>query len=457
MYLRSVAARDSSISIAVRRRRPERIAWAFPAVLLAGCAHYTALPLATTPPLAHTVAAVNPADVDRPLGVEQVVVMALADNPDLKALRLRREIAGGQTRQAGILPNPSFSGAFLPLLSGVGSVPAWNLALSQDIKSLVTYRARRRAAADSEQQVSADIVWQEWQVAGQARQLATDLIIGGRMRASYLANYRLFVDRNTALEVALTQHSVTLATVAPDRVALQSARSALDTLEQRQQSLMHQLDALLGLHADVVVRLADRAELPSFDAAAIRAGLDSLPDRRPDLAALRMGYAAADEQVRQAILAQFPDLILGGVGSSDSSRVINAGPTAQIGLPVFDRNQGNIAIARATRAQLHADYAARLAGAIGSVEAMLAEIAQLSDQLARARQDLPAIRNAADRARAAFAAGNIDTRAAVDLIANRFAREQEIMTLEQALLDRQVAVQTLTGAGLPQIDVAAPR
>ena len=31
------------------------------------------------------------------------------------------------------------------------------------------------------------------------------------------------------------------------------------------------------------------------------------------------------------------------------------------------------------------------------------------------------------------------------------------MMLEQALLDRQVAVQTLTGAGLPQVHRAAPQ
>lgn len=386
-----------------------------------------------------------------------MVALALANNSDLRALRLKRAIASGQTRQAGILPNPSLSGAFLPLLSGAGNVPAWNVALSQDIKSLITYRARRRAAADSERQVAADVVWQEWQVAGQARQLVLDLILGARIRTSYLANYQLFLNRNAMLEAALAQHAVTLATVAPDRVALQSARTTLDTLDQRLLALMHQLDALLGLHADVVVPLAREAQLPPFDAVAIRAGLATLPDRRPDLVALRMGYAAADEQVRQAILAQFPDLILGGSVSSDNSRVINAGPNAQIGLPVFDRNQGNIAIARATRAQLHADYAARLAGAIGTVEAMLAEMTQLSEQLARARRDLPATFSAANRAQAAFAAGNIDARAAVDLISNRFAKEQEIMTLEQALLDRQVAMQTLTGAGLPQVDMAAPR
>jgi outer membrane protein TolC len=435
------------------RRRP--IGLVLPALSLTACAHYAPLPLTKSAPLAPTVAALAPDLGDAPLGVEQIVSLALANNPDLKAVRLKYAVGAAQTRQAGILPNPSISSAFLPLLSGVGTVPAWNLGISQDIKNLITYRSRRRAAVDSEQQVAADIVWQEWQIAGQARQLASDLIMGARSRPIYAAAYQLLKDRNAKLEQALSAQKVTLVTVAPDRVALQTARTALDALDQSQLSLMHQLDALLGLAPNVTVPLAAQPDLPPFDPAAVRADLASLPDRRPDLIALRMGYAAADEQLRSAILAQFPDLVLGGSVASDNAKVINGGPNATIGLPIFDRNQGNVAIARATRAQLNADYSARLAAATGMVQAMLSQSEQLSAQLTIARRDLPAARLAASRAQAAFGASNIDERGYVDLVSNSFAKEQEIMTLELALLDRQIAIQTLTGAGLPVADIAA--
>ncbi len=256
-------------------------------------------------------------------------------------------------------------GRFPASAFGGGHCPGLESGLAQDIKSLVTYRARRRAATASTRQVAADLVWQEWQVAGQARQLATDIIIGTRSRPTYVAAYDLLSDRNGKLERALAARTVTLVTVAPDRVALQAARTSLNTLDQTLLSQRHQLNALLGLTPDAVVPLATEPDLPPFDLTAIRAGLATLPDRRPDLLALRLGYAAADEQLRVAILSQFPDLILGGSASSDSSKVINGGPNAQVGLPIFDRNQGNVAVARATRAQLHADYAARLAAATG--------------------------------------------------------------------------------------------
>lgn len=422
------------------------------ALCLMGCAHYAPLPLDTRPPLAPAVAPLA-IGTGKGLAVEDVVALALRDNPDLKATRLKHAIAAGQTKQAGILPNPSLTGAILPLLSGAGTVPAWNFGLAQNIKALITYKAHRRAAQDSEMQVAADIVWQEWQVAGKARQLATDLIIGARSRPAYVANYRLLQDRNAKLETALAARTVTLTVVAPDRGALQAARTTLDAFDQRQLATAHQLNALLGLAPDAVVPLADAVDLPPFDPATIRAGLPSLPDRRPDLLALRLGYAAADQGVREAILAQFPDLVLGGGMSSDNARVINGGPNVQIGLPIFDRNQGNVAIANATRAQLHADYSARLATATGEVGAMLSELEQLKAQLAIARRDLPAARAASERAAAAFGASTLDERGYVDLMSIRFAKEQEIMTLELALLDRQIAIQTLVGDGLPTADL----
>jgi outer membrane protein TolC len=432
-------------------RRPGR-ALAATATLLAGCAHYAPLPLATQPHLASSVAELQGTPGAAPLTIDQVVALALANNPDLQALRLKVSIAREQLGQARILPNPTLTGAFLPLISGVGSVPAWNIGLSQNIRAIVTYRSRQRAAGEAVKQIGADTVWQEWQVAGQARQLAANLIHGARSRPTYVAAYELLADRNSKLDAALAAGNVTLATAAPDRVALQAARTALNMLDQRQLSLTHQLDALLGLSPDVAPQLAATVDLPPFDPAAVRAELKSLPDRRPDLLALRMGYAQTDEQVRAAILSQFPDLVLGASGSSDNMSVINGGPSLSVGLPVFDRNQGAIAVAKATRAQLHADYAARLASATGQVEATLAEMGQLSAQLATARRDLPAARLAADNAVEAFGAANLDERGYVDLVVNRFTREQDIMTLELALLDRQIALQTLIGAGLPTVD-----
>jgi outer membrane protein TolC len=420
--------------------------------LLGGCAHYAPLPLDPVPPLAPALTALPGASNTASYDVAQITALALQNNPDLRAERAKRGIAQAQLLQSGILPNPSVSGAILPLLAGAGSITGWTAGISQNIKAIVTYKSRRRQSGYAAQQVDADILWQEWQVAGQARQLAIDLISAERSRPILAEAFDLLSRRDTVLQQALAARNVTLVAVAPTRVALQGARANLLALDQRELALRHQLNALLGLVPDAVVPLTPTIDLPAFDPAAIRAGLASLPDRRPDLLALRLGYAAEDEGVRQAILSQFPDLIFGAQASSDNAGIINGGPSMTIGLPIFDRNQGNIAIANATRAQLNAAYSARLAAATGQVGAMLSEMEQLQDQLNMVRRDLPAARLAAARAARAFGASNLDERSYVDLVTNRYAKEQEVMTLELSLRDRQVALQTLLGAGLPSVE-----
>ena len=83
-----------------------------------------------------------------------------------------------------------------------------------------------------------------------------------------------------------------------------------------------------------------RSAAPPADLAAL---LADLPDRRPDLVALQLGYHSADEDVRTAIIGQFPAFVLGGQWGQDTTNVRSAGPTATFDLPIFDRNQGQVA------------------------------------------------------------------------------------------------------------------
>lgn len=437
--------------------RPSRSIRAFSILLtmcLDACARYAPAPLAVTPPLATAVSAAT-GRPDHLLSVDEVVALAIARDPELVAVRSRRGVARAQLVQAGVLPNPSLTGGFLPLISGGGVVPAWNIGLAQDIKALLIYRPRVRAARAAAAQVDADLLWREWQVAGQARQAAVDLIVREQGRPLLDQAFALLEHRHTVTQAALAAGNATLVTVSPSAVGFQAARANLHALDQAQLQTRHRLNAMLGLAPDVVVPLVRTVMVPPLDAATVRAALPGLPARRPDLLALRFGYASQDQNLRAAILAQFPDFFLGGSVTSDSSRVINAGPTASLGVPVFDRNQGNVAAARATRAQLGAEYAARLAATNGEVGALLSEIEQLRAQLAVVERDLPAARLAARRVGAAFGNSLLDERAYVELITNRFAKEQEVLNLRLGLLDRQVAVEALIGAGLPSVDTLA--
>lgn len=421
----------------------------------AACAQYQPLPLPSHPALASTVSDLRHDGyaLTAPLTVSEVAMLAVQNDPDLLAARAQHGVAQAQLLQAGLLPNPQLVAAILPLMAGPGVTKAWNAALSYDIKSLITLSARRRAARNAAQQVDAQLLWQEWQVVGQARLLAVDIIEGNRSLKLLKRSRDLLAERERRSRQALAAGNATLSSVAPDRVAQQTAQTQVNDLERLQLSRRHQLSALLDLAPDTALPLTSKLDLPPFDPDTVERALPTLAERRPDLIALQLGYQAQDAKLRAAILAQFPNLNFGIAGGSDNSNVRNIGPQIGLELPIFDRNQDNVAIEQATRQQLHDEYAARLASADGQVRAMLTEIALLRRQLGLSRGNLAITARAAREATAALSEANLDERSYVDLVSARYAKEQEIISLEQSILEQEIAIATLIGAGMPSVSL----
>lgn len=420
--------------------------------LLPGCAAYAPLPLNRQAALPDSVARLDgAAALAPPLGLDDIGLLVLRNSPALRAARVRHGVAQAQLLAAGIPPNPSISASYGFLVSGPGSAAALSAGLSEDLKSLVTLSARRDAARASAQEVDASLLWQEWQTVGQGRLLAIDLIEGQRQEQVLQRTLDLLLDRLQRSRQALARGDTTLATVVPDLAAADDLRRQLDELQRQQQARRRDLAALLGLSPDAALPLVDHLDPAPVDAAAVRQLLPDLAERRPDLVALQLGYRAQEEKLRGAILAQFPTLSIGGAYARDNTDIGTAGPQISFELPLFDRNQGNIALERASRQQLHDEFGLRLATARSEVLAMLADIGLLQDQLAARRTQLAELDQAAARADAAFAAGDLDERGYVDLQLSRNTRQQEILVIEQTLLEQQQAIALLTGAGMPPV------
>lgn len=434
----------------------QRPLWAI-CLTLAGCGGIPPLKLSDQASLAPSLQALrhDGLALSRPLTIAQLADLAVQNNPDLIAARAQHGVAEAQVLQAGLLPNPQVTGAILPLVAGVGTTEAWNAGISQDVKALVTLSANRRAARASADQVDAQILWQEWQTMGQVRLLAVDIIQGGRLIALLHRNSDLLAARYQKSKQAVQAGNETLSVSTPDLAALQSVTAQLHDQERQQLARQHQLNALLGLAPEVALNLDDRPDIQLWNPALVQQSLPTLAERRPDLVALQLGYRAQNAKLRAAILSRFPNLSFGVMGGSDNSNVRNFGPQITLELPIFNQNQGNIAIETATRRQLHDEYAARLTSAVGQVRAMSAEIDQLARQRDSVRHELAGTIQVANKAEVAFKAGNLDERGYVDLVGARLTKEQEIVTIEQSLLDQEVAIATLIGAGMPRITLPA--
>ena len=179
-----------------------------------------------------------------------------------------------------------------------------------------------------------------------------------------------------------------------------------------------------------------------------------MAERRPDLIALRLGYRSADENVRAAILGQFPALVLGGSWSSDTSNVRSGGPTVTFDLPIFDRNQGRIAQTRATRRLLYEQYRSRLDEVDTQILALAARSRQIAASLETARGDATRAETQVTRARQAFDAGTLDRRALTEVEMTALTRRRDVYNLERALAEARTGLALELGSGLPRTRLA---
>jgi outer membrane protein TolC len=436
------------------RTRPLLSLALFAALVLSGCETYQRLPLASKPRLATNIQALRndgAIDLGKPLTVADIAVLAVQNNPDLVSARGDRGIAQAQVLQAGLLPNPQISGSYGFLRAGPATVDQWTAGLAEDIRALVTFSADRRAAELAAKQVEADLLWQEWQVIGKARMLTVDTVKQRELLASIRDARNLLADRYARDKRAVDEGNQTLAAVAPDLAALGDIDKQLADAEVKAQAGARDLDLLLGLEPSVKLDIDPAIAIPPVDVEAVEKLVKDLPSRRPDLVALKLGYASQDEKYYAAILGQFPALVLGGSGGHDTSAVYSVGPTVTMDLPIFNRNQGNIAIEKATREKLHDEYANRLSTDMAEIHGMLADQSLLRRQFADTREASAEADRAAKAAESAFAAALIDGRSYVDLVGAALTRRQELTTIEQTLLDQQIALATLTGIAMPTI------
>jgi outer membrane protein TolC len=205
------------------------------------------------------------------------------------------------------------------------------------------------------------------------------------------------------------------------------------------------LHGLLGLTGAAPLPLTGAPYRPTPTDVQTRQALAELPRRRPDLLALQAGYRAQEASVRGAIRAQFPALTLGFTRARDTSNISTSGFSIGISLPLFDRNRGNIAIAQATRQQLHDDYAARLLTAGNDLQRLRDDLQTLDRQrrtLATHAQQLDAARRSAERA---WQARLLDWPTYLAIRSGALAADLDLLDVQQEQAKQAIALQALLG------------
>ncbi len=384
------------------------------------------------------------------LDITDVAILAVTNNPDLKLARDDAGIAHAQAFSASLLPDPQLSmSADYKREPDPGSSRGYTVGPSYDFMALVTHANLEGAAKHDATKADLNLLWQEWQVISQARVLYIRLVEGNRLLAALQDMRVLLEPRVLDVERALAKGLVTFDVSNSLETSLFDLRKQISDLKKSQNQYSHDLNNLLGLAPNVVVPLKDDVDLPVPDAAAIKGVLQQLPSRRPDLLALKSGFDAQDNRYRAAILAQFPSLNIGITRARDTSNVSSQGFNVSLSIPIFNRNQGSIAIEIATRQRLRDEYQQRVNVAFADVDRLLRDQELGNEQLQQSRARLKEVESQLSLTTKAFKAHNVDTLTLAGIEAQRLTKKTEEITLEQALLEQRAALLSVIGGEIP--------
>jgi cobalt-zinc-cadmium efflux system outer membrane protein len=287
------------------------------------------------------------------LRLEELERMALASNPTIAQVQANVRVSAGLARQAGIYPNPTVGYYADEVRGGYSGGGKQGGFISQTIVTGGKLRAARRVAK---------LLTQEAETAGEVQRLR----ILNNVRTMFyqvLASQRLVDVRQNLAELAAdaTQTSHQLANVGqadrPDvlqaEVEQQQINVSLRIAQQNLRSSWRTLIAVVG-----------KLDLPQ---ARLEGDLEAIPDLNyeewlattlrdsPEVKLAQQGVERAEASLAQAKKVPIPDLQLYGNLSQNNMPLVETSPRitgvqggVQIGvqLPIFNRNQGNIAAAK---------------------------------------------------------------------------------------------------------------
>jgi len=426
------------------------------ALLLGACASEpgTPPPLPAAPPQGQSLAAAAAGqviDLSQPLGGNSLAAIAVLTNPDLVALRAGEGVAEAQVFAAGLYPDPTFSlGVDVPA-NGVDTTTAFALGVGFDFAALARRPSDIRGAQANLDTVRLDIAWSEWLTGEQARLLAARVAHLRRIK-TLTAQLRALADGEVARALpAVSRGDLPATSLEASRLAAADAADRDRSVELQLRGAELELNRLLGLDPAQQLQLA----APTPPLATIPPAGDlfqAAVATRTDLAALRAAYQGSAAAVDAAELGRYPLPALGINAARDTSDIRSIGPSVSFTLPLWNRGQGDVALARAGQDQLRANYMARVATVRADLAAATAslEITRLQRaDVARELVPLGPLVAANDRA-----AGRGDLSVAAANAARMNLLDKQIVeaTLALSIAELEIALEISVGQPLESIE-----
>ncbi|MDE2422844.1 MAG: TolC family protein [Betaproteobacteria bacterium] len=434
-------------------------------ILLTGCATYDSKPLPEQPLWPDNIHRLevpvltlstesesqhfifNPNDG---LDVVEVAAMAVANNPNLKVARDVAGVTKAQAFQAGLLPDPTLLiYPQLPINGGNGtSSVASEYGVFYNISALITHSSLAKSSKSTEQKADLDLLWQEWLVLSQAQILFEKICTNEKILQWLKEKESILKNIDQAQQEALLKKDLDLSVTSINTLLYKEVSKQRLDLERTNTQDRHLLNQMLGLAPSTELQLVNNLTLPELSSAKVQKQLKQVTHLRPDLLALQKGYDAQDYRLREAILAQFPTINFGFARLRDNGAVEYNGFDLSISLPIFNRNQGNVAIAKATRQQLFDEYQIRINSIYSEVSQLTHDTTILKQQVSLMTESMATLSGLSRSGRIAFQNQDMDLFSYSQLRINEIDKKIELERTQQLLVEQTIQLSMLIGEPL---------
>ena len=330
-------------------------------------------------------------------------------SPDLAVAQAKLNVVQAAITTAKERPNPDFGIGTAYAATAVPNFAPWALGAASMNFPIETAGKRGYRIAQAEYLAGAAALAAgetTWRVRSAVRAALLNHLVAQR-ECTLAQNYKAVSERIAQL---LQERAAVGAASAPElNLALANVATAQLKVAQAQSRLSETLNALataLGVPVGAlegVTFVWPELDHPPDNASLTAARVQQLALlNRIDLRRTLARYAAADEALKLEIARQYPDINLaGGYSWEVNENIFELLPVVR--LPLMNQNQGPIAEARATRAQVAAEFIALQDAIIGEANRTLtryrgelAALQQGSRAAVFSQERLAAIRRAAD-------------------------------------------------------------
>jgi cobalt-zinc-cadmium efflux system outer membrane protein len=285
-------------------------------------------------------------------GLLDLEQLALQNNPTLAQARARVQAARGRQQQAGLYPNPviGYSGGEIGNEGRAGQQGGY---VGQELVTAGKLRLSRQVAGQEVVRLQQEVAVQQFRVLTDVRSTFYDVLVAQRTVELTTQLVQLAEEGIKAAEALLKAQEGSRVDLLQARVEANTTRILFENAQKRHQGAWRRLATIVGMPDMTVQQLAGDAEQiePPLK---WEVALSRVLSESPELAAAAAAVETARCATQRARVEWIPNVdVQAGVQHDNASGDNIAGVQFAIPLPVYNRNQGNIAAANAQLVAAH--------------------------------------------------------------------------------------------------------